>query len=83
MEINTDAMLDRIRSIEEKIEKGIVLKAPAISEKTTSEETKKATIIEAKKNLDKVGASVIGVILTKVKFKKNANYYRYDAEKVK
>ncbi|WP_026394807.1 CpsD/CapB family tyrosine-protein kinase [Acetobacterium malicum] len=46
-------------------------------------ETKKATIIEAKKNLDKVGASVIGVILTKVKFKKNANYYRYNAEKGK
>ncbi|WP_373484850.1 CpsD/CapB family tyrosine-protein kinase [Acetobacterium malicum] len=46
-------------------------------------ETKKATIVEAKKNLDKVGASVIGVILTKVKFKKNANYYRYNAEKGK
>ncbi|MBC3898402.1 polysaccharide biosynthesis tyrosine autokinase [Acetobacterium malicum] len=46
-------------------------------------ETKKATIVEAKKNLDKVGAAVIGVILTKVKFKKNANYYRYNAEKGK
>jgi len=46
-------------------------------------QTKKATIIEAKKNLDKVGASVIGVILTKVKFKKNANYYRYNADKGK
>ncbi|WP_303871764.1 CpsD/CapB family tyrosine-protein kinase [Acetobacterium wieringae] len=45
--------------------------------------TKKATIVEAKKNLDKVGASVIGVILTKVKFKKNANYYRYNADKGK
>lgn len=45
--------------------------------------TKKATIIEAKKNLDKVGAAVIGVILTKVKFKKNANYYRYNADKAK
>jgi len=46
-------------------------------------ETKKATIIEAKKNLDKVGATVIGVILTKVKFKKNANYYRYSSDKGK
>lgn len=46
-------------------------------------ETKKATIIEAKKNLDKVGATVIGVILTKVKFKKNANYYRYNSDKGK
>ncbi|MEA4806466.1 CpsD/CapB family tyrosine-protein kinase [Acetobacterium wieringae] len=45
--------------------------------------TKKATIVEAKKNLDKVGATVIGVILTKVKFKKNANYYRYNADKGK
>ncbi len=45
--------------------------------------TKKATIVEAKKNLDKVGAAVIGVILTKVKFKKNANYYRYNADKAK
>lgn len=45
--------------------------------------TKKATIVEAKKNLDKVGAAVIGVILTKVKFKKNANYYRYNADKGK
>lgn len=45
--------------------------------------TKKATIVEAKKNLDKVGAAVIGVILTKVKFKKNANYYRYNTDKGK
>lgn len=46
-------------------------------------ETKKATIIEAKKNLDKVGATIIGVILTKVRFKKNANYYRYNSDKGK
>jgi len=46
-------------------------------------QTKKSTIIEAKKNLDKVGATVIGAILTKVKFKKNANYYRYNSVKAK
>lgn len=46
-------------------------------------QTKKSTIVEAKKNLDKVGAQVIGVILTKVKFKKNANYYRYNSDKGK
>lgn len=46
-------------------------------------ETKRAMVVEAKKNLDKVGATIIGVILTKVKFKKNANYYRYDYEKGK
>lgn len=45
--------------------------------------TKKSTIVEAKKNLDKVGATVIGVILTKVKFKKNAYYYRYNSDKGK
>ncbi|PKP36219.1 MAG: capsular biosynthesis protein, partial [Bacteroidetes bacterium HGW-Bacteroidetes-14] len=36
---------------------------------------------EAKKNLDKVGASIIGVILTKVKFKRNDDYYRYSKKK--
>ena len=46
-------------------------------------ETKKSTVVEAKKNLEKVGAYVVGVILTKVQFKKNANYYRYDSEKGK
>lgn len=46
-------------------------------------QTKKSTVVEAKKNLDKVGAQVIGVILTKVKFKKNANYYRYNSDKGK
>lgn len=46
-------------------------------------QTKKSTVVEAKKNLDKVGAQVIGVILTKVKFKKNANYYRYNSDKRK
>lgn len=63
-------------SIISKVADGILLVVAA-------NETKKATVVEAKKNLDKVGATVIGVILTKVKFKKNANYYRYDSEKGK
>ena len=41
-----------------------------------AQETKKALVVEAKKALDKVGATIIGVVLTKVKYKKNANYYR-------
>lgn len=40
-------------------------------------ETKKSMLIEAKKNLDKVDANIVGVVLTKVKIKKNSNYYRY------
>ncbi|PKM61484.1 MAG: capsular biosynthesis protein [Firmicutes bacterium HGW-Firmicutes-4] len=63
-------------SIVSKVVDGVLLVVAA-------NETKKATIIEAKKGLDKVGATVIGVILTKVKFKKNANYYRYNNDKVK
>jgi len=46
-----------------------------------AQETKKAMVIEAKKNLDKVGANLIGVILTKVKFKRDDNYYRYAKDK--
>lgn len=46
-------------------------------------ETKKTMVVEAKKNLDKIGATIIGVILTKVQFKKNANFYRYEYEKDK
>ncbi len=46
-------------------------------------ETKKAIVVEVKKNLDKVGATIIGVVLTKVKFNKKANYYRYDYEEGK
>lgn len=46
-----------------------------------SHETKKAMVVEAKKTLDKVGANIIGVILTKVKFKRNDNYYRYSKNK--
>lgn len=63
-------------SIISKVADGVLLVVAA-------HETKKSTVVEAKKNLDKVGATVIGVILTKVKFKKNANYYRYDSEKRK
>jgi capsular exopolysaccharide synthesis family protein len=48
-----------------------------------SHETKKLMVIEAKKNLDKVGASIIGVVLTKIKFKRNDGYYRYSKEKGK
>jgi Mrp family chromosome partitioning ATPase len=46
-----------------------------------SHKTKKTMVVEAKKNLDKVGASIIGVILTKVKFKRNDDYYRYSPKK--
>ena len=42
-----------------------------------TQEAKKAMVVEAKKNLEKVGANIIGVVLTKVKFKKNALYYGY------
>lgn len=40
-------------------------------------------ILEAKKNLEKVGADLIGVILTKAEFKKNSEYYHYDYKKRK
>ena len=40
-----------------------------------------SVLIEAKKNLDKVGANLIGVSLTKVKFKRDDNYYRYAKDK--
>jgi capsular exopolysaccharide synthesis family protein len=46
-------------------------------------ETKKSMMVEAKKNLEKVGANLIGVILTKVEFKKNSEYYHYDYKKRK
>lgn len=46
-------------------------------------ETKKTTLFEAKRSLQKIGATIIGVVLTKVDFNKNANYYRYDSDKRK
>ncbi|WKY46947.1 CpsD/CapB family tyrosine-protein kinase [Eubacteriaceae bacterium ES3] len=46
-------------------------------------ETKKTMMVEAKKNLEKVGANLMGVILTKVEFKKNLEYYHYDYKKRK
>lgn len=46
-----------------------------------SHETKKAMVVEAKKTLDKVGANIIGVIMTKVKFKRNDSYYLYSKNK--
>jgi capsular exopolysaccharide synthesis family protein len=46
-------------------------------------ETKKTMMVESKKNLEKVGADLIGVILTKVEFKKNSEYYHYDYKKRK
>lgn len=48
-----------------------------------SHKTKKAMVVEAKKNLDKVGASIIGVVLTKVEFKRNDDYYRYSKKRIK
>lgn len=45
-----------------------------------AENTKKAMVVEAKKSLDKVGAALIGVVLTKVEFKNNQDYYEYDRE---
>lgn len=44
-------------------------------------ETKKSVIVEAKKNIDKVGGVLLGVVLTKVKFKKNSHYYGYEEDK--
>ncbi|WP_170254050.1 CpsD/CapB family tyrosine-protein kinase [Acetobacterium paludosum] len=58
-------------SIISKMADGVILVVAA-------QETKKEMAVEAKKALDKVGAVIIGVVLTKVKFKKKANYYRYD-----
>lgn len=46
-------------------------------------ETKKTMMVEAKKSLDKVGANLLGVIMTKVEFKKNTEYYHYDYKKRK
>jgi capsular exopolysaccharide synthesis family protein len=57
-------------SIVSKVVDGVLLVVEA-------QETKKAMVVEAKKTLDKVGATIIGVVMTKVKYKKNANYYRY------
>lgn len=45
-----------------------------------AEEAKKAMVVEAKKSLDKVGAALIGVVLTKVEIKNNQDYYEYDRE---
>ncbi len=44
-------------------------------------ETKKAMIVEAKKTIDKVGGVLLGVVLTKVKFKKSSDYYGYGEDK--
>jgi len=57
-------------SIISKVVNGVLLVVEA-------QETKKALVVEAKKTLDKVGATIIGVVLTKVKYKKSDNYYRY------
>lgn len=46
-------------------------------------QTKKTTLIEAKRSLEKIGATIIGIVLTKADFNKNANYYRYDSDKRK
>jgi len=58
-------------SIVSKVADGVLLVVAA-------QETKKEMAVESKKALDKVGAVIIGVVLTKVDFKKNANYYQYD-----
>ncbi len=44
-------------------------------------QTKKSMIVEAKKNIDKVGGVLLGVVLTKVKNKKTAHYYGYQEDK--
>lgn len=46
-------------------------------------QTKKTTLIEAKRSLEKIGATIIGIVLTKADFNKNANYYRYESDKRK
>lgn len=46
-------------------------------------QTKKTTLIEAKRSLEKIGATIIGIVLTKADFNKNANYYRYESDKKK
>lgn len=63
-------------SIISKVVDGVVLVV-------ASGETKKAMVVESKKNLDKVGANLVGVILTKMKFNRNPEYYRYDYKKRK
>ena len=46
-------------------------------------QTKKTTLIVAKRSLEKIGATIIGIVLTKADFNKKANYYRYDSDKRK
>ena len=46
-------------------------------------ETKKAMIVEAKNNIDKVGGVLLGVVLTKVKYKKSSHYYGYEEDKIR
>lgn len=43
-----------------------------------AEETKKKFLTEAQKSLEKVGAEIVGVIMTKVKIDKSADYYQYN-----
>lgn len=57
-------------SIVSKVADGVLLVVAA-------NEAKKAMVVETKKSLDKVGATIIGVVLTKVKLKKSGNYYGY------
>lgn len=44
-------------------------------------QTKKAVVVEANKTIEKVGGILLGVVLTKVKFKKSSHYYGYAKDK--
>lgn len=57
-------------SIVAKVVDGVLLVVAA-------QESKKEMVVETKKTLDKVGATIIGVVLTKAKFKKSPHYYGY------
>lgn len=61
-------------SIVSKVTDGVILVVAAY-------ETKKSMIVDAKKNIDKVGGVLLGVVLTKVKYKKSAHYYGYVDDK--
>lgn len=43
-----------------------------------AEETKKKNLLNAQKSLKKVGAKIVGVIMTKVTMDKKADYYQYN-----
>lgn len=57
-----------------KVSDGTILVAAA-------HETKKEMIVAAKNTIDKVGGILLGVVLTKVKYKKSAHYYGYAEDK--